>query len=121
MASSTETTGKASANITTAQRDAANANFTVGAVIAASDIDYLRGLINTVCGHTHSIVDYSAKYTYGNSGSNTKTDENTDAAGTDATYNPGPGSTITAAGFNNLRASVATVRSHAHNWNDKTS
>jgi len=118
MASTSRTTSAASASITTAQRDAANANFTAGAVIAASDIDYLRDRINTVCGHTHTLTDYSALHNYGNTGSSSSATDTTGAAGTDTGYNPAPGDLVTAAGFNSLQAATASVRSHRHSWDD---
>ena len=118
MASTERTTGAASNNITTAQRDAANTNFTAGAVIAASDLTYLKDRINNVCGHTHELRDYTKIGTYGNQQSTSSGLENTGSAGTDSSLSISAGDVIHHDHHNSLRNAVNTVRSHNHSWTD---
>lgn len=109
----------ASGNITTAQKDTMNWDFTVGSIIEYSDINYLRDRINDVCGHTHQLRDYSKIADYGNSGSTASTLETTLPAGYDITnVNVSSGELITASHFNWLRIGVNGIRAHNHGWDD---
>jgi hypothetical protein len=123
MASTERTTDAASNNITTAQRDAANTNFTAGAVIAASDLTYLKDRINNVCGHTHDLDDYTKIGTYGNQKSTTSASARADTtagAGTDSSLSISAGDVIHHDHHNSLRNAVNTVRSHNHSWTDNS-
>jgi hypothetical protein len=118
MASAVRTTEGPSGNVSAAERNVMNANFTAGETIAAGDLTYLRDRINAVCGHTHKLTDYSKIGEFGNTGSTASTYEDTTAAGSDVSLNIGAGTTISASHFNSLRAAVNTVRSHNHGWTD---
>ena len=118
MASTVYTTGGASGNISTAQRDTAYGYFTAGNVINDSHLTYLKDRINSVCGHTHSLTDYTVQHTYGDIGSSASAGDNTASAGTDAVMSVATGNVITATHHNTLRTAVNSVRSHSHGWTD---
>ena len=118
MASTDRTSAAASGNITVTQRDTANGYFNAGNVIYASHLTYLRDMINSVCGHTHTIRDYYKMHTYGNTDGDGYTDDTSGGAGYDSGLSVGAGGIIYASHHNDLAGAVNSVQSHSHSWTD---
>lgn len=120
MASTDRTTGAASANITTTERDTANGYFYAGGIIYASHINYLRDMINKVVNHTHSIRDYYKMHTYGNTDGDGYNDDTSSGptGGWRTGFGAYVGNTITADDHNSLAGALNSVQSHSHSWTD---
>ncbi len=118
MASRTGTTAGPSGNISTGQRDQARAYFSSGTVIEAYHLNYLRDMINSVCGHAHGLNDYSKIHEYGNTDSTDSTYESTEGAGVGTGNTVYAGNLIYAYDHNVLANSTNSIQTHSHSWTD---
>lgn len=96
-----------------------------GEVITASDINDLRGMINSWDNHTHTYKDLYQKATFGNNGDRSTYERNiTSNAHDQANANVASvssGDLITASHHNAMAGVCNDLRSHKHNVNDRTS
>lgn len=118
MAAADRTTGGPNSDVSADQINAAYSYFSSGNIIYASHFNYLRDLINTVCGHAHGLTDYLNIYEYGNTGYTDYQNDGTDGAGSDTGVGVGGGDIIYAWHCNELINAVNSIRSHAHGWTD---
>lgn len=92
--------------------------------IRATDINSLITLINNWLGHYHTYDDAYQLATYGNTGDRNnyyETKNSSVLGGSVATSNVSAGETVAAATHNAMRNSVATLASHTHSIDDRTS
>lgn len=98
------------------------ANIASNNTITSSDINNLIGLINNWLGHYHTYDDAYQLATYGNNGdrNNYYVDKNSAAIG-GSVGGVTSGQSIAASKHNEMRNSIATLASHTHSIDDRTS
>lgn len=120
----TERSPKANSYPSNAIISTLRANIASSNTIRASDVNSLIGLINNWLGHYHTYDDAYQLATYGNTGdrNNYYVDKNSSViGGSVATSNVNAGDTVAASTHNAMRNSVATLASHTHSIDDRTS
>ncbi len=92
----------------------------VGSTIQAAHLNSIVEFINAIVPHTHTLVELTTAYEFGNINGGTTATNRVTSASTIATASnvATAGNTITAANHNTLAASVNAARSHNHTFSD---
>jgi hypothetical protein len=120
----TERSPKANSYPSNAIISTLRSNIASNNTVTASDINNLISLINNWLGHYHTYDDAYQLATYGNTGdrNNYYVDKNSSVlGGSVAASNVNAGENIAASTHNAMRNSVATLASHTHSIDDRTS
>jgi hypothetical protein len=118
----TERSPKANSYPSNAIISSLRSTVTSNATITASDVNNLISLINNWLGHYHTYDDAYQLATYGNNGdrNNYYVDKNSATVG-GGVGGISAGDSIFASKHNEMRNSVASLASHTHSIDDRTS
>ena len=124
MAQTERTTTLVNGGIDTATIATLRGNIDVGKPIRASDLTFIKNMVNNANGHYHSYYDVAQSATYGNNGNRNTYADTRDSGGVDTTRtvteSVSSGASITTAMHNDLALSINELRNHTHSAYDAT-